>query len=290
MQIMLFYPKTGVFFSMKNLKLELLLSDRACQIIDNFAFLMNLQVVFYSIDGQIVKRGRDEHNCAYCKYMQEKIFSFEDCCDLDLKKQNECREKQKTIVYQCHAGLTEVITPVEIYGNVAGYVIIGQFRMNNKLPDFIDSKEVADLYLAQKHITFKELDRIIEMFKTLLEYITEKELITTAADFKIMKINSYIEKNILNEITLAKVAKYMNCSVSSLSHYLQEKHNTTLKTLIRNRRILYAEELMKKHPDLNLSEIAGLAGFNDSHYFSRVYRRHRNFPPSEFHSGILKKI
>ena len=99
----------------------------------------------------------------------------------------------------------------------------------------------------------------------------------------------YIEKNILNEITLAKVAKYMNCSVSSLSHYLQEKHNTTLKTLIRNRRILYAEELMKKHPDLNLSEIAGLAGFNDSHYFSRVYRRHRNFPPSEFHSGILKK-
>ena len=83
---------------MKNLKLELLLSDRACQIIDNFAFLMNLQVVFYSIDGQIVKRGRDENNCAYCKYVQEQIFSHRDCLELDSQKQKECREKQKTLI------------------------------------------------------------------------------------------------------------------------------------------------------------------------------------------------
>ena len=267
---------------MKNLKLELLLSDRACQIIDNFAFLMNLQVVFYSIDGQIVKRGRDENNCAYCKYVQEQIFSHRDCLELDSQKQKECREKQKTLIYQCHAGLTEVITPVAIYNNIVGYVIIGQFRMQNNPPPFIENEELAKLFMAQKYISFQELDHILEMFRTLLEYITEKELISAPADYRMLKLNSYIDKNLLNNITLKNAAKYMNCSVSGLSHYLQEKHNTTLKSLIRSKRIQYAEKMMKKYPELNLSEIAAMAGFNDSHYFSRVYHQLRGISPSDY--------
>lgn len=271
---------------MKNLKLELLLSDKACKIIDNFAFLMNLQVVFYTIDGQIVKRGRDENNCAYCKFMQEKIFSQNDCLELDSEKRRECREKQKTLVYQCHAGLTEVITPVEIYNNIVGYVIIGQFRMQQTPPDFINDEELKNLFMAQRYISFKELDHILEMFRTLLEYITEKELISAPSDYRLMKLNSYIDKNLLNDITLKNAAKYMNCSVSGLSHYLQEKHNTTLKNLIRSKRVQYAEDMMKKHPELNLSEIAALSGFADSHYFSRVYHQLRGISPREFRSRL----
>lgn len=281
---MLFYPRKEKFSAMKNLQLELLLSDKACRIIDNFAHLVNLQVVFYSIDGQVVKRGRDENNCAYCKFMQEKIFSQKDCLELDAEKRNECREKQKTLIYQCHAGLTEVITPIAIYNNIVGYVIIGQFRMSHTPPAFLNNAELEKLFMEQKYISFEELDHIIEMFKTLLEYITEKELISTPADYRMMKLNAYIDKNFLNSITLAQAAKYMNCSVSSLSHYLQEKHDTTLKTLILNKRLRHAEKLMKNSPELSISEIADMSGFRDSHYFSRIYRKYRGFPPTSFRS------
>ena len=286
MQIMLFYPPKGGLRAMKNLKLELLLSDRACKIIDNFAYLMNLQVVFYSIDGQVVKRGRNENNCEYCKFMQERIFSSSDCLELDSQKQKECREKQKTLVYQCHAGLTEVITPVAIYNNIVGYVIIGQFRMQHTPPVFIRDEKIKELFMAQKYISYQELDHVLEMFRTLLEYITEKELISTPSDYRLMKLNSYIDKNLLKNITLKNAAKYMNCSVSGLSHYLQEKHKTTLKLLIRSKRIQYAENLMKKHPELNLSEIGTLAGFNDPHYFSRVYHQLRGISPKEYRSKL----
>ena len=218
--------------------------------------------------------------------MQEKIFSPENCLNLDSQKQKECREKQKTLIYQCHAGLTEVIIPVAIYGNIVGYVIIGQFRMQHNPPSFIQEPELAELFMAQKYISFQELDHVLEMFRTLLEYITEKELISTPSDYRLLKLNSYIDKNLLNNITLKNAAKYMNCSISGLSHYLQEKHNTTLNFLIRNKRIQYAETLMKKHPELNLSEIAALAGFNDSHYFSRVYHQLRGVSPKEYRNRL----
>lgn len=265
---------------MKNLQLELLLSDKACRIIDNFAHLVNLQVVFYSIDGKVIKRGRNENNCAYCKFMQENIFSQNACIKLDSQKQQECREKQKTLIYQCHAGLTEMITPIEIFRNVAGYAVIGQFRMCHTPPSFLKDAELEKLFMQQRYISLEELEHILEMFKTLLEYITEKELISTPVDYRMMKLNAYIDKNCLNNITLAQAAKYMNCSVSSLSHYLQKKHNTTLKTLIISKRLSYAEKLMKDFPDMTISEIADTAGFKDSHYFSRIYRKYCGFPPS----------
>lgn len=269
---------------MKNLQLELLLSDKACQIIDNFAYLMNLQVAFYTIDGQVVKRSRNENNCAYCTYMQEKVFSLDDCVNLDLKKQQECRAKHQTLIYQCHAGLTEVVMPIELYNTIAGYVIIGQFRIQQSPPDFLREPELQELFMAQKYISYQELDHIIEMFRTLLEYITEKELISAPSDYRRIKLNGFIDRNFLNDITLAQAARYMKCSVSSLSHYLQEKHHTSLKKLILEKRLRHAEKLIKKHPELTLGEIANQSGFKDSHYFSRIYRKYRNCPPSQLRS------
>ncbi len=269
---------------MKDLQLELLLSDKACRIIDNFAYLMNLQVVFYSIDGKVVKRGRNENNCEYCKYMQKQIFSVDDCLKLDIQKQKECREKQTTLVYQCHAGLTEAVTPIELYNNVVGYVIIGQFRMHRNPPTFLKSDSLQKLFMAQKHISFEELDHILAMFKTLLEYITEKELISIPSDYRLHKLNSYIENNLFNNISIAKAARFMNCSTSALSHYLQKEHNTTFKKIVINKKLRYAEKLMKNSPDLTISEIADKSGIPDSHYFSRIYRKYRGITPSQFKS------
>ena len=266
---------------MKNLPLELLLSDKACQIIDNFAGLMNLQVVFYSMDGKVIKRGRNENNCHYCKYMQEKVFSVDDCVNLDLKKQQECREKQQTLIYQCHAGLTEAVMPLELYNNVVGFVVIGQFRMQDFPPVFLQDKALKELFMQQKYLSFQELSHMLAMFRTLLEYITEKELIATPADYRWIRLNGFIDQNFLRNITLAQAARHMNCSASSLSHYLQEKHHTTLKKMILEKRLQHAENLIRKRPDLSMGEIANLSGFSDSHYFSRVYRKYRHTAPSE---------
>ena len=270
---------------MKNIALNLILSAKAAKIIDNFAFLMKLRIVFYSLDGKVIKQSRNEGNSPYCRLMQEEIFGIEGCLKLDENKFRECREKCKVITYNCHAGLTEVVAPLVIYGNVAGYVILGQFRMSDNIPSFIKDNELKQLYLNQKKLNFEELDNIIEILKMLLEYMAEKELISTETDHRMLKIKNYIDSHYQQEISLKSLAKFLCCSESTLSHYLQN-HDTTLKYLIRDRRISAAEELMKNNADLNFSEIAAMVGYNDSHYFSRIYHKHRGITLSEKKSRI----
>lgn len=270
---------------MKNIVLNLTLSARAAKIIDNFAFLLKLRIVFYSLDGKVIKQSRNEGNSPYCKIMQNEIFGIENCLKLDEEKHRECRESHKIITYKCHAGLTEVVAPLELYGDVVGYVICGQFRMSDEVPSFIKDNSLKQLYLNQKKLDFEELDHILEMLKMLLEYMTEKELISTETDYRMLRIKNYIDSHYKEEISLKSIAKYICCSESTLSHYLQQ-HDTNLKYLIREKRISVAEGLLRKNASLSFSEIAAMVGYNDSHYFSRIYRKHRGMTLSEKKSEL----
>ncbi|MBQ9789683.1 MAG: PocR ligand-binding domain-containing protein [Lentisphaeria bacterium] len=273
---------------MKHVVLNLILSAKAAKIIDSFASLMKLRIVFYSLDGKVIKQSRNEGNSPYCRLMQDEIFGIERCLKLDETKHRECRESQKIITYKCHAGLTEVVAPLVIYGDVVGYIICGQFRMSDAIPCFIKDEKLKQLYLNQQKLDYEALDNILEMMKMLMEYITEKELIATEIDYRMMKIKNYIDTHYQEEISLNTLARYMCCSESTLSHYLQN-HDTTLKYLIRDRRISAAEELMKNNADLTFSEIATMVGYNDSHYFSRIYHKHRGITLSEKKSRFYNK-
>ncbi len=293
MQNMLFYIRKGNKTGVKNTKmkhvvLNLILSAKAAKIIDSFASLMKLRIVFYSLDGKVIKQSRNEGNSPYCRLMQDEIFGIERCLRLDETKHRECRESQKIITYKCHAGLTEVVAPLVIYGDVVGYIICGQFRMSDAIPCFIKDEKLKQLYFNQQKLDYEALDNILEMMKMLMEYITEKELIATEIDYRMMKIKNYIDTHYQEEISLNTLARYMCCSESTLSHYLQN-HDTTLKYLIRDRRISAAEELMKNNADLTFSEIATMVGYNDSHYFSRIYHKHRGITLSEKKSRFYNK-
>ncbi len=270
---------------MKNVVLNLILSAKAAKIIDSFASLMKLRIVFYSLDGKVIKQSRNEGNSPYCRLMQDEIFGIEHCLRLDETKHRECRESQKIITYKCHAGLTEVVAPLVIYGDVVGYVICGQFRLSDAIPPFIKDENLKQLYLNQQKLDYEALDNILEMMKMLMEYITEKELISTEIDYRMVKIKNYIDTHYQEEISLNNLARYMCCSESTLSHYLQQ-NDTNLKYLIREKRISAAEELMKHDANLSFSEIASMVGYNDSHYFSRIYRKHRGLTLSEKKSTL----
>ena len=49
-----------------------------------------------------------------------------------------------------------------------------------------------------------------------------------------------------------------------------------------DRKLKYAEKLMREHPEYSIEETATHAGFNDPFYFSRIYRKYRKIAPSEY--------
>jgi AraC-like DNA-binding protein len=277
-------PKNIHLIMNKNkLSLEILLNNEVYQLLDSFAAILKTQIVFYSNNGTILKRGRNLACSKYCSLVQERYFSVDQCLQLDKKMQKQSQESNLICSYQCHAHLTEIVAPVVILESIAGFIVIGQFRTTNTIPDFAkNDPELCASFMELPYFSTAEIENLKDMIKTLIDYIVNKELISFTDSVKYRKIVNFLRSNIRNNPTIKEVANHLNISISSLAHFLHDQYGTSLKKLEREIRIKLAEDFMKNNPNSNINEVATFIGINDSHYFSRIYRQERGYPPSKF--------
>lgn len=267
---------------------ELILKPEVRHLLDDFAALMKLRAVFFSADGREIERGRDAGCSEYCSLMQQKRFGLQACLDLDSAKRQEALKSGSIKSYVCHAGLGEIIAPVMLLGNVAGFLVMGQFRVFEDSPGFPMTPEEREAYLKLPLLSKEEVNNLVHMVKVLLDYIVAKELVAFPVDLRMLKLMSYVEKNLRNPITLAAAAKAAGCSESTLTHYLKSK-NTCFSDIISCKRIEKAKDLLKTAPEMSIKEIAGKTGFNSEGYFSRVFKSICSVTPGAFRASMTGK-
>jgi len=157
--------------------------------------------------------------------------------------------------------------------------MIGQFRTVKIPPEFITDENVKKLYSRLPYIDDNDLPNLFNMVKMLIDYIVKKELFMLP-DNKLIRIKQYIDKHLAEKISLKQLSRYLCCSESSLTHYLHDSCNTTFKKLLTEARLARAGQLMKQNPSISMKELSGRIGFEDSHYFSRVYHKYYAKSPS----------
>ena len=268
---------------MKNssIKPNVILNPKVRQLLNDFAALMKLPVVFFGTDYSEIERGQNSACSAYCSHMQKERFGLDACIALDKAKHAECMEKKQIMFYTCHAGLGEIIAPVKVFDNVVGVIVFGQLRISKKIPPFLQTREEKRLYLKRPLFSGDEIKSLQNMLQMLLDYITEKELVNYPQDQRMMSIRQYILNHIGQKISLAEVARASNCSKSTLTHLLLKK-GTSFSKLVMEARLERAEELLVQQPELAQKDIARSCGFNTPFYMARVFRKLRNTTPGQF--------
>ena len=270
-----------------HVSLDVLLSKEVCRLLDSFAAILKTQVIFYSAGGEILKRGRDCSVSPFCSIVQKKYFSLETCQQLDRKMQEFTRRTGRLCSYRCHAGLTEIIAPIRVLDEIAGFVGLGQFRISDDIPDFIgNDPEMIRRYLELPRFTPQETECMKDMLHTLIEYIVNKELISFSENLRYRRLVCYIGDNLTGKLTLAQAANSLSISASGLEHFLHDKYATSFKRLVIQLRLKRAEELWRASPDAPVREIANAVGIEDAHYFSRLYHKERGMPPREFKNRL----
>lgn len=274
--------------------INLILRDEVKNIFDHFASLMDISIVFYNEKGQELQRGLDRRNSDYCCLMQQKVFGAERCFMLDSAKQRECIAARSIVCYECHAGLREAIAPLMVSGYPVGFVMIGQFRTVKELPSAVRLKcqntkllaKIEAAFIQLPYIASERVDNLLGMFSLLMDYIVTKELVGLRRNQVLNKIERYIDERITERITLAEVAEHVGKSRSTVSHLVRRKLGITFKNLLIDRKLRYAEELMKQYSEKTIEEISDLAGYQDQFYFSRIYRKYRRITPTEYRRSL----
>ena len=291
-QIMLFYLRTEVETkedgkmseARENPDFELILTNKVKQLLTHFANVMKIQAVFFGADGTLLERGRNDVSCPYCLSMRRDVFGPDACSRTDAENQKQSRNSDSPLCYRCHAGLNEIIAPVSIDGALAGYIMFGQFRTTDIPPESVwkhpDRERLMREFLAVPKISGKELEDFTGLFSMLLNYIVSRELVRLPGDRRFADIRRYLEKHLSSQLTLAETAKQVGMSVSGLTHYLRGKYHCSFKELLIEMRLKKAAEMLKNEKSRKISDIAAAVGYDDPHYFSRLFRKYRGISPS----------
>ncbi|MBQ7654675.1 MAG: helix-turn-helix transcriptional regulator [Clostridia bacterium] len=94
-------------------------------------------------------------------------------------------------------------------------------------------------------------------------------------------ILSFVNRNYMNNITLSEIASACSCSESTVSHLFKLHTGISAQKYIINLRLKQAEKLLSTS-SLPITEIAFLCGFNNSNYFSTVFKKAKGISPSDY--------
>lgn len=111
---------------------------------------------------------------------------------------------------------------------------------------------------------------------------------TRSPHIGISRTIEYLHKHFTEKVSIEKLAGNAGLSMSSLLRHFKRINGSSPKEYLIELRINYACELLDS-TRLSIDEIAFSAGFNDSNYFSREFRKATGETPSKYRSGRQKK-
>ncbi|WP_417897949.1 AraC family transcriptional regulator [Bacillus haimaensis] len=91
---------------------------------------------------------------------------------------------------------------------------------------------------------------------------------------------SYLSNHLSERLTLHKMAKRANLSISRFSTLFKQQFGSSPHQYLLEMRINHAQELLEK-TDLTLEQIASYCGFANIHHFSKAYKKKMGMSPGQ---------
>ena len=149
-----------------------------------------------------------------------------------------------------------------------------------------DAKEVLSEFFDVGSLLSADLgiESIKAMLTSILEKVIEFRDAATGSKYNdiIIKAQEYIQKNYADkDISLHSVAREVNVSPNHFSTIFGQETGETLISYITRVRLEQAKILLKT-TQLRTSDVGYEVGYNDTHYFSYVFKKHTGMTPKEF--------
>lgn len=279
-------------------KLWLFIDEEAQRLIDSFAYCFKIKITIFSARMEEMIVGLKNPGSAYCRLIQNKLRLRYRCCHQDKLACERCEQHDKTIVYSCYAGLTEIVTPIKIDGKLIGYGFAGQFITDYKLPEEIeqlwveggfDVKDLRDTYKAGPFFEKPALDNMCKLFSMMLDFIVTRRYVGIRHPDVVERVMDYLDEHIAEPLSLGDIAAALKCSRSTISHKVKRKLGMNFKKLYIFKKVQHFESIIAANPELQIQEAAALVGYEDPFYFSRLYKKIRLACPSSYVDSVLRK-
>ncbi len=263
-----------------------------------FRKVTDLRITLLDENGNLIIPSQGK--CGYCKIIAKTRRKI--CRESDKTGLKKAAEIKSPYIYTCIAELIDIVIPLFYENTLVGAVITGQVTWNNSSPpnykNFFpvhNKKLLEQLKEAYKKITRvdkKWLTNISNMLFHLLNYIINvemKNLIKLSFNQPIknvrkklaLRAKEYIDLNFTEDINLKKMSSMYNITPFYFSKLFHQHVKINFKEYLLKSRIKEAKKKLV-YSNSNIIEIAFNIGFQDSNYFSYVFKKYTDLTPTQY--------
>lgn len=139
----------------------------------------------------------------------------------------------------------------------------------------IESDEPGHNYRAAT-LFMRLTERIAATFSNSTLYRENDEL------FRLSELVSYLERHRTEPHTVAALAEKAAMSPATLNRAFRRAVGKSPLHYLNDLRVSGAEQLLLEKPELPVAAVAAECGFDDSNYFSRLFKKRTGFTPRAF--------
>lgn len=283
-KVCLFYPVLQT--------LNHMIGQEVSEVFDLYTRLHGARVSFFGPDRTLLyPDATSRPNCTYCRLLREQLGLDSRCRDLDSTMMERAREKHEMVSYTCHAGMREAVAPLFVDGQLAGFVMIGQFRSQSapRVSPYAEpwrEKQGGDdlqrAFAASTILPEEKIETLLAMFSRLLELIIRGHLIHRKDFDLIGPVIDRMRREPARAMSLKEAARMTGRSPSTVTRLFKKMTGRSFKQYQTELRLQLAAELLEMHPNLPVGEVARQIGIEDPFYFSRLFHKHSGFSPTEY--------
>lgn len=176
---------------------------------------------------------------------------------------------------------------------VDGFTVLEQMRISprtRQVPVLVMSGKMLSIEDVRRldygHVIFhsKELLSTEEAMASLQRAFSGKQTLLQPTSILVKHALAYLHQNFANALTLQEIANAVGISKSYLSEIFRQELGFSAWDCLTRLRIQKAKELLHA-TDESITSIAAQTGFEDSAYFSRVFRKYMGMSPQKYRQG-----
>ena len=229
--------------------------------------------------------------CGFCEELHRNEKAMEMCHASDYHAFEQAQKSNEIYFYRCRFGLHEAVAPIYSFGNLIGYLMMGQTLcqpeqnrreiLQQALPFAVNETALRARLNEMPLHDPKIMLSCMRIMDICAKYISLSNRFNPERAELAPAIRAYIHQNYREPLSLESLHNHFFCSRATLINAFRDRYHESINHYITKVRVEHASELLT-YSRRAIKEIALECGFSNQNYFSKVFQKETGVTPSHY--------